>query len=215
MSDILSSRPWWDSPLVRLAGATLSWLVFAASCALLVQSALALVGLGGVCGGGEWYATADECPTAVAVFTPLSLVGLVAAVLVSVGLARGFGMQLPLLAWPIMFCGLGGAFVLASVGEQHAFVWALLGLFFAAMGLLPLVLVLRADAQAAFSGARAISGSPLQEDVDRPSWWPVKHSRAETTAPQQRDWLLAVVPALAAAGVGLWLGVALFRAAAG
>ena len=102
---------WRDSPLVRIAGSAVSWFVFALSFTLLFQVSTSVLALGGYCASGGAYEIAVQCPDAVSFFAPLSIFMGLAGVFLGVYLSQGFGTPLQTWAWPILFCGLGGAFL--------------------------------------------------------------------------------------------------------
>lgn len=192
-------RPGWrDSSLVRILGSGGAWFLFSLSFSLLFQVSLVVMSLGGSCASGGPYEIAVECPDAVVSFAPLSIFGGLLAVGIALVLAQGFGMPLHVWAWPILFVGLGGAFLLAFIFGQDL-TGLILGVMFIVMGLAPLVLELRGGAQRTFLGQRSAGGVWFLEGPR------ARRSLMSTTNPNPEgavaatalDWLLGLgVPVL-------------------
>jgi len=147
---------------VRVIASFVTWFLFALCMTLLVLSTFTVMSLGGSCASGGPYVIAVPCPDSVAAFTPLSIIG----GLVSVGLGffftAGFGMPLATWSWPILFCGLGGIFLLEffATGDPTGLI---LGLMFEIMGLVPLVLEFRGSPQRVFIGQFTAGGVQFYE----------------------------------------------------
>lgn len=157
-----SGAGWRNSSLTRVVGAALSWFLFALCFTLLFLSSTAVIGLGGFCASGGPYEIRVECPDSVVAFTPLSIFGGLIAVAISAFLAQGFGTPLVSWAWPILFCGLGLAFLGGFVLYQDI-TGLIIGIFFELMGLAPLVLELRGSPQRVLLGQFAANGRQFYE----------------------------------------------------
>lgn len=157
-----SGAGWRSSSLTRVAGAALSWFLFALCFTLLFLSSTAVIGLGGFCASGGPYEIRVECPDSVVAFTPLSIIGGLIAVAISAFLAQGFGTPLVSWAWPILFCGLGAAFLGGFVLYQDI-TGLIIGVFFELMGLAPLVLEFRGSPQRVLLGQFAANGRQFYE----------------------------------------------------
>ncbi|HEX7941971.1 MAG TPA: hypothetical protein VF488_09210, partial [Gemmatimonadaceae bacterium] len=132
----------WNSPAARVLGSAGSWFAFVFCFTLLFRTASVVMGLGGSCASGGPYVIEVECPDAVLLFAPLSIVGLFVAAGIALALARGFGTPLILWGWPILFVGLGIDFLLASF-VPGGIANLVVAIVFIAMGLVPLIVVLR------------------------------------------------------------------------
>lgn len=157
-----SSSGWRSLALIRVVGASSSWFLFALFFTLLFLSGTAVIGLGGFCASGGPYEIAVECPDSVVAFTPLSIFGGLIAVGLYVFLAQGFATPLTTWAWPILFCGLGVAFLGGFVLYQDI-TGLLIGIMFEVMGLVPLVIELRGSPQRVFLGQFAANGAQFYE----------------------------------------------------
>jgi hypothetical protein len=207
----------FTGPFWRVAGSVVSWSLFAFCFTLLFAGAITVMGLGGYCASGGAYEIAVECPEAVAVTMPLSVFGGLAAVAIGVFLARGFGVPLVSWAWPILFVGLGGGFLIVGV-LAFAFgglMFVILGVLFVVMGLVPLVLALRASPRALFLGttnSRDVAFARAGESVQR-RFVPMRLSTASLEGelePTAGNWLVSILLFLISAGAGFWLGNLLF-----
>lgn len=196
---------WRDQPLTRIVGSALSWFIFILCFTLLFQISLAVMALGGSCASGGPYQIAVQCPDNVWL-APVSIWAGLGSVALSVVLAQGFGTPLTTWAWPILFVGLGGAF-LASFVIGLDIIGLIIGIMFVVMGLVPLVIELRASAQRACVGSRDAAGTPFTEgERARPSLLSRRTASAgdtATIAPRARDWALslAIVAVATVAGV--------------
>lgn len=156
--EVQPKRSWRDRPYLRVLGSAASWFLFALFFTLLYLSSSVVLGLGGFCASGGPYEIRVECPDAVVLFTPLSIFGGLFAVVVSVALAQGFGTPLYTWAWPILFGGLGIAFLLSADVTGY-----IIGGMFIIMGAVPLVLEFRGSIQRIFLGINNAAGVRFSE----------------------------------------------------
>lgn len=197
------------SPIWRVLGSAASWLLFSFCFALLYIGSSVVMGLGGYCAQGGPYEIAVECPDIVAVSVPLSIFGGLAAVAIGVVFARGFGMPLISWAWPVLFVGLGLAFLLASAAPG-GIVFLVIGVLFVVMGLVPLVIEVRARVRALFLGTTNVAGVTFETSgSERRSYlqlgrWDRSAESDETIAPTAGDWTLALGIAIVAIGLGIY-----------
>ena len=218
MSSYSSAAPafsWRDSALVRVGASAGSWFLFALSFTLLFQVTFAVMALGGSCASGGPYEIAVECPDAVAAFAPLSIFAGLFAVGVNGALARGFGTPLTAWAWPILFCGLGSAFlyVFFATGDP---VGLIIGGMFVIMGAVPLVLELRASPQRLLLGQRAANGAQFFEgdSARRSMLSPSTPNPEGAISPTAAHWLLSIALTAAFALLGFWVAGVWFAAVA-
>ena len=204
---------WRNLALTRVVGSAASWFLFALSFTLLFLSGTAVIGLGGFCASGGPYQIAVQCPDSVVAFTPLSIFGGLIAVAISAFLAQGFGVPLTTWAWPILFCGLGLAFLGGFVAYQDI-VGLLLGIMFEIMGLVPLVIELRGSPQRVFLGQFAVNGAQLYEGekAKRSLMSPKTPNPEGAVQPTAAHWVLSLGIAVifVAAGIQvarLWFAV--------
>lgn len=124
----------------------------AASMAVLFLSMRAVMSIGGSCAEGGPYAIARPCPDGVAWMLPVSIF----AGLIGLGIYAGANAGLPgprlvLLAWPALFLSLGWNFwdfgLNPPSGDGLVWSWIICGVVFVAMGGLPLLVLLSADAR--------------------------------------------------------------------
>ncbi|MEO5535101.1 MAG: hypothetical protein ABIR17_08225 [Pseudolysinimonas sp.] len=203
-----SGQPW------RLAGAVVGWLGFSFCFTLLYLSAGVVMGLGGFCASGGAYVIATECPDSVVAFTPLSIVGGLVIVGVSVYLARGFGTPLAAWAWPILFCGLGVQFLLSALSGDPTGIF--IAVVFIVMGLVPLVIAFRADWRPVLVGSTALNGHPFG-DTSAASRLAAPFGREddrEPIAPTATDWLVSLSITILGSALGIYLALATFSAVA-
>jgi hypothetical protein len=204
---------WRDSAVTRVLGSALGWFVFTLCFTLLFQVSITVLALGGYCASGGPYEIAVECPAAVAGFAPLSIFGGLAGVGISLGLAQGFGTPLLSLAWPILFVGLGGAF-LASFFVGGSITGLVIGIMFVVMGLAPLVLELRASPQRVIIGRRTADGREFIEEGAGRSIISLRGANPDgSVRPNPGHWLLPIAVTLLSAGLGVFTALAWFRAA--
>ena len=146
------------NPLWRYFGSAASWLLFTFCCFLAVGASI-VMGLGGFCASGGAYVIQTQCPDIVTWTAPGSIFGGLIAVGIGVILASGFGTPLVSWAWPILFIGLGLAFLGSGIaGGLDGIVFDLLAVMFILMGGVPLWLELRADPQGFFLGTTNADG---------------------------------------------------------
>lgn len=197
---------WRDSPLLRVAGSAASWFVFALSFTLLFQVSFSVMALGGSCASGGPYEIAVECPDAVAMFAPLSIFMGLAAVGIGMFFARGFGTPLTTWAWPILFCGLGGAFLYEFFGTGDP-VGLIIGAMFEIMGVIPLILEFRGSPQRVLLGLRNASGARFYEGerARRSILSPGTPNPEGAVPPTAGDWLLALAITAVFAFLGYWV----------
>lgn len=197
------------SPIWRVLGSAASWLLFSFCFALLYIGSSVVMGLGGYCAQGGPYEIAVECPDIVAVSLPLSIFGGLAAVAIGVVFAGGFGMPLISWAWPVLFVGLGAAFLIASAAPG-GIVFLIIGVLFVVMGLVPLVIEVRASVRALFLGTNNVAGVKFETSGrGRASYlqlgrWDRSAESDETIAPTAGDWTLALGIAIVAIGLGIY-----------
>lgn len=163
---------------------TLLWLV-----------STVVLGLGGSCATGGPYEIAVQCPDGVAAFAPLSIVGGLIAVAIAIALAGGFGLPLIIWGWPVLFCGLGAAFLLSADVTG-----LIIGIVFELMGLVPLLIAVRANPQRMFLGSRSAGGQPFYEGTNARGTIvsPYAPHRNGTINPRGDHWALGLgVPLVA------------------
>ena len=198
---------WRDSPLVRVAGSAIGWFVFVLSFTLLFQVSFSVMALGGSCASGGPYEIAVECPESVALFAPLSIFMGLAGVFIGIFLSQGFGTPLQTWAWPILFCGLGAAFLYAFFAAGDP-VGLIIGIMFEIMGLVPLLIEFRGSWQRPFLGIRNVVGNRFYEgERARRSMLSPGTPNPEGSLPATAgDWLLVVVVTAVSAFLGYWVG---------
>jgi hypothetical protein len=177
------------------------------------------MGRGGYCASGGPYVIETECPDAVVATTPLSIFGGLAAVALGVFFTRGFGTPLVSWAWPILFVGLGAAFLIASA-QPGGITFLIVGVLFVAMGFAPLVFEVRASVRNLFLGTTNVAGVKFEPAArDRTSFlnvgrWDKTESDA-TVTPTAGDWTLALGIAIVSIGVGIYAANQLFASFGG
>lgn len=198
---------WRDSPLVRILGSAIGWFGFALCFTLLFQVSLTVMALGGFCASGGAYEIAVECPAAVAGFAPLSILGGLVAVGIALWLSQGFGTPLLSLAWPILFVGLGAAFLISFV-TYGDLTGLFIGVLFVIMGLVPLVLELRASPRRVIIGRRTADGREFIEEGAGRSILAMRGPNSDgTVQPNAGHWLLAIAVTVIAATLGCLTGL--------
>jgi hypothetical protein len=204
-------------PIWRVAGSFVSWFLFALSFSLLYQGSALVMGLGGFCASGGPYVIETECPDAVVAFVPLSIFGGLIAVAIGAVFAQGFGTPLLTWAWPVLFGGLGAAFLLAST-QPGGITFLIIGILFVVMGLVPLVIEIRASLQAVFLGTTNAFDVKFEENGNgrrglmRLRSFGVEESDERVT-PAVGDWALALGVLVVAGGLGVYLAGLMFAAA--
>ena len=205
------ARPSWrNSPIVRFFGSVLSWFLFSLSFVLLVEAVIGVASVGGTCASGNTpYVIAHQCPD-VAIWAAPSVFGGLIAVGLGVWLTQGFGPSLSNLAWPILFGGLGGLFLVEGVSSADP-VGYILGGIFIIMGLVPLVLSLRASAQRVVLGAINLRGDRFTEgEHAKPTPFNVNYASSDATvSPTAINWLVSMAILFGASYLGYWVAVRL------
>jgi hypothetical protein len=202
-----------SSPVYRVPGSFLSWLLFTFSFTGLFQTSGIVIGLGGYCASGGPYVIETECPEAVVIFAPLGIFGMLIAVGLALFFARSFGTPLFLWAWPILFVGLGGQFIVGAIGGQAIVTNILIGLMFVVMGVIPLWWSIRTGAQPFFIGMANVRAQPFSyRDTGRKAHFGPVRPEGELVPPTPGDWALALGLTAVAVGLGAWLSVLAFNA---
>ena len=204
-----------NGPAARVLGSAVSWLLFTVSFALLYRVSAVVMGLGGFCASGGPYVIETQCPDAVVVFAPLSIFGGLIAAAIGLFFARGFGTPLVIWAWPILFVGLGIAFLLASFvpgGVANLIV----GIVFVVMGLVPLLIVLRVGAARLLIGTTNVHDRPFRDGRGPTPIFNIGQGAGDEDAESATagDWALALGISVPSILIGYWLAELLFRAAA-
>lgn len=204
----------FQSPIWRVVGSAASWLLFTFCFSLLYMGSSVVMGLGGYCASGGPFVIETECPDAVVATVPLSIWGGLAAVAIGVVFARGFGMPLVAWAWPVLFIGLGLAFLIAST-QPGGITFLIVGIMFLVMGAVPLVLEVRASVRSLFLGTTNVAGVKFEQTGrGRTSFlqdnrWD-RNESDETIPPTIGDWTLALGIAIVAIGLGIYLANQLY-----
>jgi hypothetical protein len=222
------------APIWRYVGSAASWLLFAFCFTLLAVGASIVMGLGGFCASGGPYVIETQCPDVVVWSTPLSIFGGLIAVGIGAILARGFGTPLIAWAWPILFIGLGLAFLGSGISAGvDGITFDLLAALFILMGGVPLVLELRADPQAFFLGTTNAGGTPFaRRETGRRSLYSFTTSSRNQPYPGLQDadpdgqdaqpgpvaatgadWARSLGILIVFAGLGFYLAMQIFVAA--
>ncbi len=206
----------FQTPIWRVVGSFASWLLFSFCFSLLYMGSAVVMGLGGYCATGGPYVIETECPDAVAVTVPLSIFGGMAAVAIGLYFTRGFGVPLVSWAWPVLFVGLGTAFLIASA-QPGGITFLIIGVLFVIMGGAPLVLEFRASARNLFLGTVNAAGVKFVETAGgRTSYLQLGRWNSGSTgsedrvAPTAGDWTLALGLAIVAIGLGIYLANQLY-----
>jgi len=204
-----------NGPPARVLGSAVSWLLFTVSFTLLSQVSAVVMGMGGFCASGGPYVIETQCPDTVVVFAPLSIFGGLIAAAIALFFARGFGTPLVIWAWPILFVGLGIDFLLASL-VPGGLANLIVGIVFVAMGLAPLLLVLRVGAARLLIGTTDAHDRPfLDGRGPTPIFSLGSRGDDEGAAPATGgDWVRALAVSVPAILLGCGLGLTIFRAAA-
>jgi hypothetical protein len=206
------------TPIWRVLGSAASWLLFSFCFALLYLGSSVVMGLGGYCASGGPYVIETECPDIVAVSLPLSIFGGLAAVGIGIYFARGFGMPLVSWAWPVLFVGLGAAFLIASA-QPGGIVFLIIGVLFVVMGVVPLVLEVRASVPALFLGTTNVAGVKFEQSGRGPSSflsvgrWDTSGESDESVTPTAGDWTLSLGIAIVAIGLGVYFANQIYAVA--
>jgi hypothetical protein len=179
--------------------------VFVSCFALLYRVVFAVIALGGSCASGGPYAIEVECPSAVVLFAPLSILGGFLAVGIAFLFAQGFATPLVVWAWPILFVGLSiPFFVSGAMGSVGSIV---IGVLFLAMGVAPLWLLLRMpEARLLLLGTRNVHGRNFIADTDKSAYRLLGRRPGANTDPVPAtgaDWALSLGVVAAAILCGL------------
>jgi hypothetical protein len=207
------------APQWRVLGSIASWLLFSICFTLLYMGSATVMGLGGFCASGGPYVIQTECPDAVVAYVPLSIFGGLAAAAIGAIFAQGFGTPLISWAWPILFCGLGAAFLIASTAPG-GITFLIIGIMFVIMGLVPLVLEFRASAQRVFLGSTNASDVKFEEggrarySPTQLTHWGARET-SDVVVPGVGDWALSLGILVASVGLGIYLAMLLWQAAGG
>lgn len=206
----------FDSPLWRLAGAVVSWVMFAFFFAGLYQSAALVIGLGGFCASGGPYVIETECPEAVIVFAPIGIFGMMAAVGVALFFARGFGVSLIAWVWPILFVGLGIQFILGAVSGVGIVSNIVVGVMFIVMGLVPVWFLASSKALGpTLVGGVSLSGARFRYEGTARRYFGLTPTAAEEAVePTPLDWVTSLGLWIVSAAFGAWLSILAFNALA-
>jgi len=232
------AMPRLTGPLWRYLGSAASWLLFTFCFTLLAVGASIVMGLGGFCASGGAYVIQTQCPDVVTWSTPVSIFGGLIAVGIGAIVARGFGTPLISWAWPILFIGLGLAFLGSGLAAGvDGIVFDLLAVMFIVMGAVPLVGELRADPQGFFLGAANAGGTKfVTRETGHRSLYRFADAEADRQfselssmdqdaatavstpsgpiAPTARDWALSLGILLVFGGLGVDLALQIVAAAA-
>jgi hypothetical protein len=200
-------------------GSFVSWFLFSLSFALLYAGSATVMGLGGFCASGGPYVIETQCPEAVVAFVPLSIFGGLAAVAIGAVFAQGFGTPLVSWAWPVLFVGLGAAFLISST-VPGGITFLIIGVVFVIMGGAPLVLEFRASPQRLFLGATNAADRRFIES-GKARWSPTQMMNvgagesSEPSEPTTGDWTLALGILVAAVALGIYTASLLWTAVGG
>lgn len=214
--DAPARRTWRDAPATRVLGSAFGWFSGALAITLLYQVASSLSALGGFCARGGPYEIAVECTDAIVTFAPTSVMGGLVAVWIGAALAQGFGVSLLGFAWPALFLSLSVTFF-QSFATRGDGVGLFVGLVFVAMGLAPLVLLMRTMPRRLLIGRVDAQGRP---------WWQPHPEQAtlfgrhpsmppDANHPSAGDWMLSLAAAIIPSIGGVAVGIAWFSAVAG
>jgi hypothetical protein len=197
---------WNNRPVVKLVAYVVAWFIFSTSLALAGYAAISVGQVGGTCASGNTpYAIQTQCPQVAVDFLPWVIFTGLIGVAIAVALANGIGIQLRVWAWPALFIGGGVLFLLGG-----GVVGWLCGILFLIMGLVPLVLELRASVQRVFLGSFNIFGQQFQEG---PKAQPSFSSRKMPNPPDAikpgiGDWAIDILGFLIPAVAGLYVATA-------
>jgi hypothetical protein len=194
---------WNNRPIVKLAAYVLSWFIVSTSLALTGYAAISVGQVGGRCASGNTaYAIQVQCPQLALDFLPWTIFTGLIGVALAVALAGGIGIQLRVWAWPALFIGGGVLFLLGG-----GVVGWLCGILFLVMGLVPLVLELKASVQRVFLGQFNIFGQQFKESAKaQPSFSSRKMPNPpDAIKPGIGDWAIDILGFLIPAIGGLYL----------
>ena len=200
-------------PLARALGALGSWFLYSLNFTLFVYSVTAVMAVGGTCASGNTpYVIAVQCPKNADAFMPWCIFGALIAIGIAIYLGQGFGTQLIMIAWPVLFCGLGALFLAEffATGDSTGLI---LGAFFEVMGLIPLVIELRGSVQRVFLGSINIRGERFAEGprARRSLMSPSPPNPDGAVSPTAGDWLLSILITIVGGVGGVLLAYLWFR----
>lgn len=195
--------PWRRTPIIRALGSLVSWFGFAFCFSLLYLTSVTVTALGGYCASGGPYVIEVQCPENVVAFTPLSIFGGMFAVLLALIFAQGFGTPLVIWAWPILFGGLGWAF-LQSFINYGDITGIVIGVMFVIMALAPLVLAIRSGWRSTLIGTVNIRGEAFDRSRERTGMWLPQARSNEAVQANAGDWLGPIVITVLGAGLGYY-----------
>jgi hypothetical protein len=114
-------------------------------------------------------------------------------------------------AWPILFVGLGGAFLLAFIFGQDI-IGLIIGVMFVVMGLVPLVLELRGSPQRVFLGQFSVDGKQFYEGerARKSMMSPTQPNPEGSVAPTFVHWATSLGILVLSVGAGYTLARAMF-----
>lgn len=181
------------SPVLRVAGSAVSWLLFSTALTLLCHASLWLSAEGSCATGGP-YVIGQECSANVGWLFPVAPIACLIAVGLGVALAGAFGTQLVAWFWPLMFISLGGVFLWAVRFPGSTVIEVLCAVLMLLLGGLPLLLLRRHGLRPSVAGMESLDGTP--HDRDHPAG--------------ARDWALSLGICVLASGAGIALGRAVF-----
>lgn len=184
-----------------------SWVGFSLAFTLLFLGMRAVIAVGGFCAEGGPYEIATHCPGDVELLLPASVYIGLAAVGLSLYLARGLGASLALLAWPILFVGLSLNFLQSGLDPRSmSGVGVALGAMFFIMGVVPLVAWLRqpGNVSAAVAGTSHLDGTPAGSISFA---WRRAAGSEQYGGLRPVDYLVLVPLWLIAVLLGIWLAI--------
>ncbi|MDQ1569425.1 MAG: hypothetical protein QOF79_99 [Actinomycetota bacterium] len=209
-STLLSFRA---RPIAHLLGALGSWFLYSLNFTLFVYSVTAVVAVGGTCASGNTaYIIAVQCPRNADAFLPWCIFAALFAIAVAIYLGQGFGTQLIMIAWPVLFCGLGAIFLAEFFATGDPTGLAIGGLF-EVMGLIPLIIELRGSVQRVFLGSINIRGERFYEGprARRSMMSPSTPNPEGAVSPTAADWLLSIAITIVGIVGGVVLAYLWFR----
>ncbi len=193
--------------MLRYVAMAVSWAAYTMSFTLLYLSMSAVMGVGGFCAEGGPYEIETHCPDGTTFFLPVSIYMGLAAVAISVFVARGLGASLSLFAWPVLFIGLSLNFILAGLTMYG---WELTGMgtgvVFFLMGAAPLIAWWRqpGNLSAAVAGTSHLDGTSIGSVSF--AW-----QRPKVVEPRERlapiDYAVLVPLWLLSVFFGIWIAV--------
>jgi hypothetical protein len=180
---------------------------------LFAYSVTAVLEVGGTCASGNTpYVIAVQCPKNADAFMPWCIFAALFAIAVAIYLGQGFGTQLIMIAWPVLFCSLGAVFLAEffATGDPTGLI---IGALFVVMGLIPLVIELRGSVQRVFLGSINIRGQRFYEGprARRSMMSPSTPNPEGAVSPTATDWLTSFVITMVGVVGGVLLAYLWFR----